>query len=201
MPPPPAGTMTPISRCPRGLLAVVAMCFVGGCARDTAHLRLTSHQRPEAPQVFTITFDRCASATDPSGDVHVTAYATSGLGTEVIRQYMHLQMFWRPQPGRTPTNPTATDATLRYVLQTRDGVLVYLGSAFVYPRRRPDGVFEARVESGRMHLDRTFGEAPDVLGSSELLGRVEPENDPELALDIRREMDRLIAGHGSPLGR
>jgi hypothetical protein len=102
-------------------------------------------------------------------------------------------MYWKPKPGKTYAESSTTNAVLRYVVASHDGVVTYGGTGFVYPKRGHDGRLRVSIESARLQLDSLDGEVPDFLGQASLTGKLVAADDAGSAARMVREMELLLA--------
>jgi hypothetical protein len=133
---------------------LVAMALVG-CQRPASHVTLTSLKDPYFPEHYNIAFTNCAYRVTDSHDLHVAARTrdlTDDLRHGEYGQYLHIHMYWQPRPGKTHANASTTNATLRYVVASHEGIAVYGGTGFVYPRPQRDGQLRVNIESARLVL-------------------------------------------------
>jgi hypothetical protein len=179
------------------LALLVALLTAVGCSRPTASLELTSYKDPYFPETYEIELADCAYYVGPDGDYHIVGRAAhspekSNGGT--VEQFVHAHLFWKPWPGKTFAHPTTVDATIRYAIVTEQGTAVYCGTGFVYPKKRrlTDGII-ARVEQARLRLESQVGDAPELIGAARLAGKLVAEDNPCLAVDLRRQLE-LHAG-------
>jgi hypothetical protein len=171
--------------------------LVAGCGRPAASLEITSYKDPYFPETYEVALNDCAYYIDPGGDYHVVGRAehtpadSSGAS---VTQLVHVHMFWKPRPGKTFDNPTAVDATIRYAIVTDAGTVVYCGTGFVYPKKRwLSAKLIAKVESARLRMESQCGDPPELLGVARVAGKLTAEDNPALAVDLRRQLE-LCAG-------
>lgn len=107
-------------------------------------------------------------------------------------QVVTIRMFWKPRAGRTPIDPTATNATIYYTIfsgQNRSEVGIYAGAGFVYPGGRPgDEEFNASVWHATLRLTDRSTKFDDLLGSAVLEGNLAATRDDAT---VRRVLKRL----------
>ncbi len=53
---------------------------------------------------------------------------------DAATRVMHIRMFWKSAAGRTPFDPSATNAAVRYITFTGDDVTIYGGGGLMSPR-------------------------------------------------------------------
>lgn len=174
------------------LLSAAGVC---GCAAPVSRLELKSLKDPYFPEYFAVELPTCAYRVTNSGDIHLagrTNAATDRLADGEYGQYVHVHIYWTPRPGKTHANPSATNATLRYVVTSNEGVAVYSGTGFVYPKKLRDGRMRVDIESARLMPESTSGALGDFLGPARLTGRLFAAEDAACAALVAREMD-LVA--------
>jgi len=175
--------------------AALASALPAGCGRPSA-LRLTSYRDPYFPETFDVRLDECAYCLGPGSDYHIVGRAlhTPADGGASVEQLVYVHMFWKPWPGKTFADPTMVDATIRYALVTEQGVAVYSGTGFVFPRqRRFSDELLVEIEDARLRVDCLSGEPPELLGAARVAGRLRARHDAGLAVDLRRRVE-LYAG-------
>ena len=169
-----------------------------GCGRSSSTIELVSYKDPYFPEPYTVEFSQCAYQLDACGDYHFVGRATREPvegGSGPITQLLYVHLFWKPHPGKTFANKTSNDATIRYAIVTDSGVAVYAGTGFVYPKRKRFGSrVVARLERARLHLESLVGQAPELLGDARLTGKLVAKQDPNLTVDVRRELELHAAG-------
>ncbi len=170
------------------LLAAAAAAGCGGSA-----LRVTSYQDPYFPETYQIRLVDPAYRIDPTGDIHLAARAHADV-EPATTQYLLLHIFWRPHPGKTYAESSATDALVRYVVSNSNGTVVYSGTAFAYPEKPWTGGLKVSVESARLRLESRYGDIPDVLGEARLAGTVVAHERAGVVADIARSAELLAGG-------
>ncbi len=174
------------------LLAALLLPSVG-CQRPVSQVEIVSHRDPYFPEPFKVVFDRCAYRTDAGEDCHIAARTVRPDNDPPTAQYLHVHVYWQPRPGRTPANRSTSNALVRYIVATSDGVAEYTGTGFAYPDEQRDGTLEVSLESIYLKLHLLSGELPEPLGDSELNGTLIAKPDPAAAAQIIRECELLHA--------
>lgn len=98
------------------------------------------------------------------------------------------EMFWWPKAGRTPLDPTSTNATIRQVIFADDAMGIYRGAGFLAPRsNRGEDKFVGSITIDLMSLDEQSGQFHDALGHSTMRGSFEARRDDALveAITVR----------------
>lgn len=178
----------------RTLIAAIAIAAVlVGCGARHSSVKIKSYKDPYFPETYGVNFDECVFRTDAGGDYHLVALAirqTEGGGE--IRQYLDVHVYWKPVPGKTPSNPSTLDATLCYTIQSPSGVAIYRGSGFVYlKKRRWSDKLIGALESGSLRLDTQIGGTAEFIGDSTITGTLIARPDSNRAVDLMREIEIL----------
>jgi hypothetical protein len=180
-------------RCtPIVLAAIAALC--GGCAKSGGKLQAVSFADPYFPEPSTIELVDCAYRVDHGGDIHLAGHTTTSGSAGAVEGWLHVHIYWKPKPGKTPDDPTAADALVRYLVLGPAGLRLYTGSAFVYPERdRFDGKLTAKIEAARLQSVHESGDAPPSLGDTRLSGVLKARSDDGATLDVARQIDLRTA--------
>ncbi|MEM1071375.1 MAG: hypothetical protein AAGB48_10935 [Planctomycetota bacterium] len=108
-----------------------------------------------------------------------------------IGQITHIHMFLRPQPGRTPIDPNASNASIRHIVLAPDGATgLYAGGGFLLPgNSAASGKFSGSIAAGTLVLDAASDNFNDALGAARLRTSLELRQDDALASAIARRMN------------
>lgn len=88
-----------------------------------------------------------------------------------IEQLATIRVFWRPKGGVTTLNPSALNATIRYVVMTPDALGIYEGAGFVRLNSRTGAPnLEARVMDADIRLTQRSDRFVDTLGRAHMRG-------------------------------
>lgn len=179
-----------------GAVGFVVLALGSGCAARESVLEITSLRDPYFPERFRVAFDQCAYRIDRGGDYQIlarAARAADDAGGGPIVQLLHVHVFWKPWPGKTPDHASGVDATLCYVVASDEGASVFTGTGFVYPRRDWQKSLIAEIEGGRLQLAARIGNPPQVLGDARVVGRLQPVDDVGQTVALQRELERRAA--------
>ncbi len=180
-------------------LTLLPACTIGGFGSSGKGEVLSV----SAPVKLTPEFDTQAYTHDDANtaDVYLTdlsdedlakLFEPGGAWGEVEGQIVHLRMFVRPKPGRTPIEATAASATVRYIILARGEIGIYDGAGFLQPGWSPGSdTFAGGVKGATMRLTRATDRFRDLLGPSELTLRFKAKRDDETAADIRTRAQAL----------
>jgi len=162
-----------------------------GCT--SSNLQLVSYKDPYFPETYRVNLTSGAYRTDPGGDIHAAAEGSTAAEHGATREFLHVHVFWKPMPGKTPADSTTTDATIRYVVETESGVAVYSGTGFAFPKETFGGGLDLVIEASRLRLESQSGALGDLFGNSRLTGTLKTRHDPVAAANIIRAADRAAA--------
>jgi len=180
-----------------GWLALLLLALVPlttGCASH-ARVRVTSAEtgaavRPDLPT-------RVYTYSDPNTvDIFLTDLPPEqvSLTSPTPGHLVHIHMFLRPSPGKTPIDSTATNATIRHLILTGGQTGIYAGGGFLLPKGDPTSShFAGTINNASMGLlDRTPGFA-DLLGPS--VGDIEflARRDDALARRYQAALDKVTS--------
>jgi len=105
---------------------------------------------------------------------------------------IHIRLFMRPRPGRTPIESTAFNTAVTHAVIADGRVGIYRGGGFMLPRTGLGGSrFAARFLGGQVRLESSTGGFLDLLETSDIRAGVNARRDPgllQLALARLREL-------------
>jgi len=112
-------------------------------------------------------------------------------------QVLTIRMFWKPRAGRTPIDPTATNATIYYTIfsgnQSRE-VGIYSGAGFVYPAGQlGEPTFSASIWQATLRLTDRSTQFKDLLGAAILEGEVTAKRDDATVDRLLNQLRILIS--------
>ncbi|MEI7766495.1 MAG: hypothetical protein WCJ97_03555 [Phycisphaerae bacterium] len=151
------------------LIALTALTLTG-CGTSTYPLRI---EPVKAKSDFSVEpqITEGLYRVDSDGDVHVLLRAGGDLGNW-REQFVLMRIFWRPAGGKTTLDPSALNATFRYVLINDTQVAQYEGAGFVRFSDNPgEEQISARVVDGDLRLTEATQDVKDTLGRSAIRGR------------------------------
>lgn len=177
----------------RAFIATVAIAgLLVGCGARHSSAKIKSFKDPYFPEIYSVNFDECVFRIDAGGDYRLVALAIHESDAGEIRQYLDIHVYWKPVPGKTPSNPSTLDATLCYAIQSASGVAIYKGSGFVYlKQRRWSDKLIGKLESGSLRLDTQIGSGAEFIGDATITGTLIARPDSNRAVDLMREIEIL----------
>ncbi|MEN0019540.1 MAG: hypothetical protein AAF747_01500 [Planctomycetota bacterium] len=191
------------------LIALAALVFPGCRVFGTsAGVRVESLVQDAAlrPQSNTIAY---TSAADNDADIYITDLSPDQLNQDpatLTGNVIHIRMFLRPRPSRTPIERTAVNATVRHAVLSCGPIGIYSGGGFLLPRGKPGGKhFSGGIEQASLRLARATPGFADLLGRSDFEAGFRAPNDPELAARFEDFLSRAsfetlaVAENDAPL--
>lgn len=189
--------MEPIVRHMTKALLVAAVIFCVGCSGLTRSLsegrgkRLAARSLASANAPAQGGFTGGLYSLDEANRLTILLYQ----GTlEQPSRVVTLRMFWRPRAGKTPIDPTATNATVHYILFEGDEqVGIYSGAGYLYPQSALGGhTLSANLWESIVALsDQSEGFADD-LGQALLIGSFRAVRDEAALERALRDLNRNI---------
>jgi hypothetical protein len=117
---------------------------------------------------------------------------TSDAALPASGQIVHVQLFIRPRPGRTPIERTACSASLRYAVLARGEAGIYAGAGFLVPESVPGGsLFGGSMTRSPVRLVRATAQFVDLLGPAEADVSFIAKRDDDTVTRWVNLMDRL----------
>ena len=127
-------------------------------------------------------------------------YEDLARGTARNGRFLHVEVLWRPRPGRTPIEASSTNLTLRFVVVSEGEVGVYAGGGFGWIDGGTDADEELGIEitgSSLSLIDKTPGFV-DLLSPAEMTGTLGARKNAENARATRRAASQFVTNR---LGR
>ncbi len=146
-------------------------------------LRLRAYQAQDKNTADIYLTDLTPEQLDPTADP-----------TTLAGSIIHIHMFIRPRPGRTPIEGTASTAAIRHVVLAKGEVGVYSGGGFLLPSGNVgDSRFGGRISRASLKLTRATDGFNDLLGAAELSGTVSAPLDGATAARIEALLEEAAA--------
>jgi hypothetical protein len=159
-------------------LPLLAACGISG------PLRLQSRQ---SSRTFTPSFDQSYYYFDRDQNLFFVMRSSSTIAGQTQDQILTIRVFWQPRGGVTSLNPSAINATFRYIIMTPDTQGMYEGSGFVrLDSDLGDSTFHARVVDADLRLTQAGNSFVDSLGRARIAGAFSAAYDDAQAVDLLR---------------
>ena len=172
---------------PAALLAL-ALAFAGlGCA-GTGGNRLTVRSL-DRRQTYQQQFSKAYAGRSDRGDFDVVLVKEGD-----VRQVMHVRVLWKPMKGTKLDHPTATNATLDWIVWdgADGGFIAYTGAGFVNLQRSGN---TARLDIRNATLSPTVrdGAINDPIGRVKVSGTVVARTNREKLGDVLAQAEHTTA--------
>lgn len=189
--------LTPtLSQGERGLVvALIALCaLIGGCGTKTLTApggKLAVRSQSNEGATLAGGFDSGYYEYDDANNVRVVLFDGP---PEQPTQAAVITMFWNPRAGRTPIDPTATNATVQYVIFSGESeVGIYSGAGFMHPKGKPGGDrLSAAVWQATLRLTDRSENFQDLLGQAILEGNFSARRDDAAISQMVRRLNLII---------
>ncbi len=114
--------------------------------------------------------------------------------SQISGSMVHVHLFLNPKPGKTPIEPTAANATVRYIIITKGQIGVYDGAGFILPSKK----------IGKKSLSGSFKGAPtrltrktpgfnDILAIARMDLSFSAKLDPVMADELKARINALAS--------
>jgi hypothetical protein len=129
------------------------------------------------------------------GDEHITVLLYDG-PIDNPTQAVTIRLLWRPQAGKTPIDPTATNATVHYVIlggEAGQAVGVYAGAGFLYPGSALGrDTMSAELWDASIKLTDSNAAFNDLLGNAKVEGGFRARRDDVGVEQAIRHLNMII---------
>ncbi len=128
-------------------------------------------------------------------DAELTAFfAPSADWSRIEGTLVQVHLFLDPKPGKTPIEPTAVTASIRYAIITAGQIGIYDGAGFMLPGRKPGrSSIDASISAAPMRLTRATEGFNDLFGAAKLDISFEAPLDERAAPELGARVDALAA--------
>jgi hypothetical protein len=176
--------------------AVLCAAPLAGCHRGPATARLRVMSRSPEGGYVDGSFSRISYGGEAAGEPVITASDTSleqlRTGDADAAQALMVAFLWRPKPGETPIDPTATNLSLMYTILSHGEIGVYGGGGFGRARGKSgDRTLQLTIEASSLRLLRATPGFVDRLGHTSITGTLRAERDPGRTRQMRLALERL----------
>ena len=180
----------PPSRRTFALMAPLLALFLtlSGCGRvfTASGLRFESMDQGTvlAPAIAAIGYraDDTSTAEFYISDIPLRELARAESFEELAGTIVHIHLFIRPKPGKTPIQPTASTATIQAVVLARGEVGLYGGGGFMLPAGTPgDDSFGGSIRGGSVRLLAATPGFADRLGAAHFTAGINAPDDEAAA--------------------
>jgi len=164
------------------LILLLALPLLTACNFVTAPLQIEPARKAPA---ISPRFSQSYYYVDRDQDVYFVMRSTITQAGQPIEQVMTIRVFWQPRGGVTTQNPSALNATFRYIVVTPTAMGIYEGAGFVrLDSKLGASPFKARVIDGDVRLAQATVGFQDSLGRAHLNGAFTAAYDDAKAMDM-----------------
>ncbi len=188
----------PTARRPLLALLLCLLCApaLTGCGTH-ARVRLTSPLTGAtlSPRLTTRTY---SYADENTVDIYLSDLTPEELGAPFdadpanrpVGQIVHIHMFIRPSPGKTPIEPQASNCSIRHLILAPGATGLYGGGGFLLPSSSASsGTFGGSISAGTLRLQAATPTFNDALGPTGVRASFKVKESRELALTIARRLE------------
>jgi len=128
-------------------------------------------------------------------DEELTAFFRSGADwSRISGTLVHVHLFLDPKPGKTPIEPTAATATVRYAIIADGRIGIYDGAGFMLPGQKPGkDTISGTLEDAPIRLSRVTPGFNDPFTAGKLDLTFEAPLDDRIAPELRARLDAVAA--------
>lgn len=141
---------------------------------------------------------------EQTADIYLTDLSREHLDPEadlrdVSGSIVHVHLFLVPRAGRSPMEPTSTNATVRHVIVSRGKIGVYAGGGFLRPRSGlGSAVLTGTIRQGSLRLASRSEGFEDHLGHCTIDLAFRAPRDEGLARLLAARLESMLAGTDQP---
>lgn len=183
-------------------VAAAVLAFASGCGIDMGG-RVDTVGAGDTAARLASEFPGGTFAIEPAQTTVVFSdipYEDLARGTARNGRFLHIEVLWRPRPGRTPIEASSTNLTIRFVVVSEGEVGVYAGGGFGWIDGGTDMDDELGIEitgSSLSLIDKTPGFV-DLLSPAEMTGTLGARKNADNARATRRAASQFVTNR---LGR
>ena len=170
--------------CLLGVLAGVLPAPIGGCGRvfTASGVRFESIDQGGvlSPAMVSAGYRTADTSTAEFylSDIPLRQLSQAESFDDLVGTIIHIHLFIRPKPGKTPIEPTASSATVQAVVLSRGEVGLYGGGGFMLPSGTPgDDTLGGSIRGGSVKLLSATPGFADRLGAASLTAGVSAPRD------------------------
>jgi hypothetical protein len=108
-------------------------------------------------------------------------------------QILHVQLLWMPKAGSTPMEPSATNASIRYVVISGGQVGLYSGAGFAMPSDSLDSdKVTLTLRDASVQLQQSTPGFHDLLSPAQMTGTFTAKNDDKITQQMNRAASQIV---------
>ena len=147
-------------------------------------------------RVYTFHDDNTADIylTDLSDAQLTSFFQTNADWSQISGTIVHIHLFLDPRPGKTPIEPTAANASIRYGIISNGQVGIYDGAGFMLPGKKPGkGSMDGTFKAAPLRLSRATPGFADPLTPARLDLSFDSKLDDAAAPELQARLDAMAA--------
>ena len=186
-------TLKPLYTLILTLLALTALTGCGSHASFTIASPLSGASLSPKLTTRAYTF-----ADENTVDIYLSDLTPEELGLPIdpdpakrpVGQIVHIHMFIRPSPGKTPIEPQASNCSIRHLILAPGATGLYGGGGFLLPSgSASSGTFGGSISAGTLRLQAASPHFHDAIGPSGVRASFKVKENRELALTMARRLE------------
>tara|TARA_E500000318_G_scaffold2060_1_gene2849 strand:+ start:165349 stop:165978 length:630 start_codon:yes stop_codon:yes gene_type:complete len=147
-------------------------------------------------RVYTYHDDNTADIylTDLSDDQLTSFFKTNADWSQISGTIVHIHLFLDPKPGKTPIEPTAANASIRYGIISNGQIGIYDGAGFMLPGEKPGkGSISGSFRAAPLRLSRATPGFADPLTPARMDLSFDSKLDPSASPELQARLDAMAA--------
>ena len=147
-------------------------------------------------RVYTYHDDNTADIylTDLSDAQLTSFFETNADWSQISGTIVHIHLFLDPKPGKTPIEPTAANASIRYGIISNGQIGIYDGAGFMLPGEKPGkGSISGTFKAAPLRLSRATPGFADPLTPARMDLSFDSKLDDAASPELQARLDAMAA--------
>ena len=179
------------------IMLAALQSILGGCSVSSVpRATFTATSLAEDPASLAIVLgEGCYAAQPAETSFYLSNRTLEELTSGDVRDgiILHAQLLWKPKPGSTPVDPTATNVVLRMVLITQGQLGIYGGAGFAWPNGTAGkSAMSLEVVGSTLTLLQSTEGFRDLLSPFVMIGTLQAPLKPVETLRFRQASSQLV---------
>lgn len=130
--------------------------------------------------------------TDLSDQMLTAFFQSNADWSQISGTIVHIHLFLDPKPGKTPIEPTAANASIRYAIISNGQIGIYDGAGFMLPGQKPGkGSIDGAFKAAPLRLSRATEGFSDPLTPARLDLSFDAKLDEQAAPELQARLDAM----------
>ena len=172
----------------------VAVLLTAGCAPESSTFQITDHRQGAQTQRYCETFEEAYYDLNSEGNIDIALRRVSPSSTgpgRTITQVIHLHSFWRSIPGKTTAETTQINGTVRYMIRTGYGAVIFEGTGSIFfEQNAAEDEITGALEYALLSPAHRLSTAPELFENAELTGEFRAVRNPRQVVRLVNELNR-----------